>query len=167
MTERSLALQPRHFFRIMGNFMRCVNSVRDRKKQEWFLMKGKKSCLGRRSCIRRQRWMIWSYQQRSVRMSGHQSRRALRRQEKARSSWLTVQQVMRRSERIVTGKNWSRDSLQDWLQVMSMQMPGTESLRRMWYLVDTILLQRTGRSWKKQSGLPTRWSSVRLTFSVF
>ena len=32
--ERSLALQPRHFFRIMGNFMRCVNSVRDRKKQE-------------------------------------------------------------------------------------------------------------------------------------
>ena len=47
--------------------------------------------------------MIWSYRQRSVRMSGHQSRRALRRQEKARSSWSTVQQVMRRSERIVTG----------------------------------------------------------------
>lgn len=27
-------LRQRHFFRIMGNFMRCVNSVRDRKKQE-------------------------------------------------------------------------------------------------------------------------------------
>ena len=46
-----------------------------------------------------------TYRQRSVRMSGHQSRRALRRQEKARSSWSTVQQVMRRSERIVTGRN--------------------------------------------------------------